>query len=114
MTKLSETSDFIYKLLLSLAIIIAIIIGMILGIQFMVASADEKAKVKEALIPFIVGCIVVFGAFTIWKIVVNVGNKAEDKITIDDGVAYCLDCGTEMTWGDSSACMVCSSKNIMK
>ncbi len=76
-TELEETSADIYNVLLAIGIMVAVIVAMILGIQFMVASADEKAKVKEALLPFIVGCIVVFGAFTIWKIAVNIGNDAE-------------------------------------
>lgn len=74
---LKESSDYIYNTLLAIAIMIAVIIAMVLGIQFMAASADEKAKVKEALLPFIVGCIVIFGSFTIWKLVINVGNDAE-------------------------------------
>ena len=48
-------------------------VGTIIGIQFMMASAEEKAKVKEALIPYVVGCAVIFGAFTIWSIAVNIG-----------------------------------------
>ena len=76
-TQLKNTSDYIYNVLLAIGIMVAVIVAMILGIEFMVASADEKAKVKEALLPFIVGCIVVFGAFTIWKIVVNSGFSAE-------------------------------------
>lgn len=79
-TALKTTSDYIYNTLLAIAIIVAVIVAMVLGIQFMIASADEKAKVKEALMPFIAGCIVVFGAFTIWKVAVNIGNKAESKI----------------------------------
>lgn len=80
-TELEETSDYIYNALLGLAIMVAIIVAMVLGIQFMAASADEKAKVKEAILPFVVGCIVVFGAFTIWKIAVNIGNDAENSIS---------------------------------
>ena len=80
---LKETSDTIYNTLLAIGIMVAIIIAMILGIQFIVASADERAKVKEAFMPFIIGCFVVFGAFTIWKVAVNIGNKAEDNITTE-------------------------------
>ena len=40
----------------------------------MLGSIEEKAQVKEALIPFIIGCIVVFGAFGIWKIVTQIGS----------------------------------------
>lgn len=78
--ELKETSEFMYNMLFLIAVIVAIITAMILGIQFMIASADEKAKVKEALVPFVIGCAVVFGAFTIWKIVVNIGNKAENVV----------------------------------
>ena len=76
-TKLEETSNDIYNTLLAIGVMVAVIVAMVLGIQFMVASADEKAKVKEAILPFVVGCMVVFGAFTIWKIVINIGNNAE-------------------------------------
>ena len=31
-----------------------------------------QTKVKESMIPFIIGCVVVFGAFGIWKAVVLV------------------------------------------
>ena len=107
MGELEETSDFIYNTLLGIAIMVAIIVAMVLGIQFMAASADEKAKVKEALMPFVVGCIVVFGAFTIWKVAVNMGNNAEDSIqtkqttptttyTKTNGKLYCDNCGDEL------------------
>lgn len=78
-TALKSTSDYIYNVLLAIASIVAIIVAMVLGIQFMAASADEKAKVKEAIIPFIVGCIVVFGSFTIWKVAIKIGNSTEEK-----------------------------------
>ena len=35
----------------------------------MIGSIEEKAQVKESLIPFVIGCVVVFGAFGIWKMV---------------------------------------------
>lgn len=79
-TALKITSDYIYNTLLAIAIVVAVIVAMVLGIQFMLASADEKAKVKEALMPFTAGCIVVFGAFTIWKVAVKIGNNAESRI----------------------------------
>ena len=73
--KLHDTSNFIFNLLLGIAMIVAVIVGMILGIQFMTASMEEKAKVKEHLVPYVVGCIVIFGAFGIWKFVVTLLNR---------------------------------------
>lgn len=69
---LKTTSDFIYNLLLAIAIIVAVVIGMSLGIQFMMAGIDDKVKIKESLMPYFVGCIVVFGAFGIWKLAVTI------------------------------------------
>ena len=63
-SSLKNTIDLIYNILLALGIIVAI-----LGVQFMVASADGKAELKERLVPYVVGCVVIFGAFGIWKIV---------------------------------------------
>lgn len=71
--QLQETSSFMYKLLMAVGIIVMFIVGTVIGIQYMVASAEDKAKVKEALIPYIVGCVVIFGAFTIWSIAVKIG-----------------------------------------
>lgn len=67
---LKKGSDTLYNILLSIGIFLAVAIGMYLGIKFMLASAEDKAKVKEALIPYIAGCVVIFGAFVIWKLVI--------------------------------------------
>ncbi len=37
----------------------------------MAGSVEQKAKVKDSLVPYIVGCIVIFGAFGIWKLVLT-------------------------------------------
>lgn len=68
---ITDASTTIYNILLSIGIFLAIAIGMYLGIKFMMSSAEDKAKVKEALIPYIAGCIVIFGAFGIWKLVLT-------------------------------------------
>lgn len=90
------------------------IVGTILGIQFMIASAEEKAKVKETLVPYIVGCIVIFGAFTIWSIVVNLGQDITSDSSPGDSSSlklpyykvtgswpWCLDCNMELPEGQS-------------
>ncbi len=70
--KLKELSDTIYNILLVVGIIAAVLIGVLLGIKFMTAGVEGKAEVQKALIIYVMGCVVVFGAFTIWKIVVTV------------------------------------------
>lgn len=72
--KMKNTSNTIANILIAIGTVIAVIVSSILGIKFMIGSVEEKAQIKEALVPFIIGCIVIFGAFTIWKIFVNIGN----------------------------------------
>ena len=37
----------------------------------MIGSTEEKAEIKKLLLPYVVGCLVVFGAFGIWKFVLT-------------------------------------------
>lgn len=70
-TNLQSASNTIYNILLGIGVFLAVAVGMYLGIKFMLASAEDKAKVKESLIPYIAGCVVIFGAFTIWKLAIT-------------------------------------------
>ena len=69
---LQDFSNKFYNIFLTIGIIVAVIVGMVLGIKFMVGGAEEKANIKEVLVPYVVGCIVIFGAFAIWKLVVTI------------------------------------------
>ena len=69
---LKNASNIIYNVFLAVGIVVAVIVASILGIQFMIASAEDKAEVKKALVPFVIGCIVVFGAFGIWKVALGI------------------------------------------
>ena len=71
-TELKNTASFIFNLLKAIGIIIAIAVGIVLGIQFMVSSAEDKAKVKEALIAYCISCVVFFSAYRIWVIVISI------------------------------------------
>lgn len=57
-----------YNALLTLGIVLSVLIGAILGIKFMVGSIEQQAKIKEMLLPYVSGCVVTFGAFGIWKL----------------------------------------------
>lgn len=70
--KFKVNIDTIYNILLTIGISLTVIVGGVLGIKFMAASAEDKAKIKEAMIPYVVGCIVIYGAFFIWKVVIMV------------------------------------------
>lgn len=78
---IESASGYLYNILLSLGVVIAVIVATILGVQFMLSEAEGQAKVKEMLIPFVIGCIVVFGGFGIWKLALTLGSNAEGTIS---------------------------------
>lgn len=71
-SKLSEVSNTIYNILLSVGIMIAVIMGAILGIKLMISGIDQKVEAKKLLVPYVIGCVVVFGGFGIWKLIVTI------------------------------------------
>lgn len=74
---LKNVSDVVYNVLLAVGIIAAVIVGLIIGIKYMMGSVEQKAETKELLAPYIVGCVIIFGAFAIWKIVVELLNQTQ-------------------------------------
>ena len=45
--------------------------SIVLGIQFVTGSLGEKADVKKNLIVYLVGCVIIFGAFGIWRLLLQ-------------------------------------------
>lgn len=70
-----DLKDFfnpLYNITLIIGIIVAVLVGAILGIKFLTGSVEQKADTKKLLIPYLAGCVAVFGAFGIWKLVVTI------------------------------------------
>lgn len=74
---LKTASDTVYNVLLGIAVILAIGVGAFLGIQLMLQGAEGKAQIKEALLPYVIGCVVAFAAFGLWKVVVTMAQNLE-------------------------------------
>lgn len=71
---LAEYSKQIFNTLFIIGVILSVGFGGYIGIKFMIASAEDKAKIKEVMIPYIIGCIVIFGAYGIWSLTVKTLN----------------------------------------
>ena len=65
----------------------------------MMGGAEGQAKVKEMLLPFVVGCIIVFGGFGFWKIAITIGEKFEtvESNQYDFSESTCSNCGQKVT-----------------
>lgn len=64
-----KASNLLFNVLFTIAIAAAILIGIYIGIKFMMSSAEDKATLKESLLPYFVGVIIMFASFSIWKLV---------------------------------------------
>lgn len=62
-------------ILMSIGILVALVTGLILGVKYMISGADTKANLKQVLIWWVVGVIVVLGAIGIFNIVVRTMNN---------------------------------------
>ena len=69
---LQGTSSKMYTAFMIIATAATVIVGAILGIKFMYGSIEEQADVKKLLKPYLIGCLVVFGSFGIWKLVLSI------------------------------------------
>ena len=68
---LQNFSNTFYGIFLAVASAVTVIVGLIIGIKYMLSSVGERANVKQMLMPYVVGCVVVYGSFGIWALVVS-------------------------------------------
>lgn len=65
-------SNTLYNTLFIFGVIAAFIVGGLLGIKYITGGIEGQVDVKNTMIAYIAGCVVLFGAFAIWKIVIVV------------------------------------------
>ena len=69
---LQTFSNNLYTVLLIAATAITVVIGIVIGVKHITGSVEEKAEYKKIVYPYLIGCVVVYGSFGIWKLVVEV------------------------------------------
>lgn len=75
-TGLKAISDNLLSILMPIGVVVAVVVTAILGLQYMWGSTENKAEIKQALIPWGVSIFVLFSAYTIWSVVVNIMSNA--------------------------------------
>ncbi len=58
---------------------IAIIVVTLLGTKYILASPADKADVKKAIMPIIIGCFLLFGGVNIAAMIADFSNKVMNK-----------------------------------
>lgn len=73
--ELNGISKVVSGILLTIAIAVTVISIAVMGVNFAIQTVEEKAKIKEAMVPWVIGIFVSFGAYGIWKLVMNIFYK---------------------------------------
>ena len=55
--------------------VISVIMLAVIGIRYMIGSLEEKAKYKESLLPYIIGCVLVFGISNIASVIYKIAKN---------------------------------------
>lgn len=66
--KFEQGIDFLW----GLGLLTIFISTVVLGIRYMFTNPNEKSRVKQATTPYVVGVTVIFGALTIWKLMIYI------------------------------------------
>ena len=69
---LKNISNAVSGILLTIALGVTLISGVMMGINFTIQSVEDKAKIKESMVPWIIGIFISFGAYGIWRITMNI------------------------------------------
>lgn len=71
-SKLQNLSNTVSGILLTIAVGVTLISAVVMGINFVIQSVEDKAKIKESMVPWIIGIVISFGAYGIWKITMGI------------------------------------------
>lgn len=70
--KLQSFSSGLFSVLIIAATAVTVVVGIVLGIKYMIGSVEEKAEYKKLLLPYVAGCVAIYGALGIWKMLVEI------------------------------------------
>lgn len=71
-TKIATKGNSIVKVLRVIGTSISVIVLMCIGIKYVVGSVEEKAEYKKTMMPYVIGCFLVFGITNILAIIVDI------------------------------------------
>ena len=72
MTTVWANLEPVAQVMLAIAVVTVVGVGMVIGVRFMLQGPDEKARMKERLIWYIIAMVLIFGVVGIFNIIVGV------------------------------------------
>lgn len=71
-TEVNQSFTSIVDFLWGLGLLIVFVSTIVLGIKYMMVTPNEKSRIKQATTPYIMGVVIIFGAITIWKLIIAI------------------------------------------
>ena len=68
--------SMITTIIQTIGVILSVVILLMIGIKYMIGSVEERADYKKTMIPFLVGCVMIFATSTIVKLIANLTSQA--------------------------------------
>ena len=82
--------DDITELIRLVGTFIAVGVLMVIGIRYMMGSLEEKAAYKKSMMPYVIGCFILFGAANIapqvGELITNIGGEEATAETIGNSI----------------------------
>ena len=78
--EMKEFGEKTLGIIQTVGIVGSVIILMVAGIKYMTGSVEEKADYKKALMPYLVGAMILFSATTIANMVYQFANPSEEPV----------------------------------
>jgi len=100
---LKDTGGKILGIIRVIGSIVSVAILIILGIKFVLGSAEEKAEYKKAMLPYLVGAVLLFGTLNITDMIYRAITGHRDPIDHTDedwgGQMYTIQCNNRVKIG---------------
>ena len=71
-----DVISMITTIIQTIGVILSVVILLMIGIKYMIGSVEERADYKKTMIPFLVGCVMIFATSTIVKLIANLTSQA--------------------------------------
>lgn len=68
-SQLKSIGEIILSVITSVGIVLSVVILAVIGFKYMIGSVEEKAEYKKSMMPYLIGCVLVFSASTIANVV---------------------------------------------
>lgn len=71
----NKTVSIVISIIQAVGVSVAVIMLTYIGIKYIMASPDGKADLKNQLVPYLIGCVLLFAGSGLIGIIANVANE---------------------------------------